>query len=68
MIPCPKCRFPGILYVIDSLHALIGSRHIAYVLHPATLRCPSRRVCRLTRIETDRIGPRPLRRPRRSRP
>jgi hypothetical protein len=38
IIPCPKCRQPGILYSERSIQALIASKHIAHVLHGATKR------------------------------
>jgi hypothetical protein len=55
IIPCPKCRAPGVLFSKRSIGALIGSKHIAHVLHPATERNPSRRTCLLTRTELERI-------------
>ena len=49
---CPKCRQPGVLYAQRSIHALIGSRHIAHVLHASTA---DRRMGLLTRWEVERI-------------
>ncbi len=53
MIPCPKCRQPGILYSERSIRARIGSKHIAHVLHAWTPE--NRRMCMLTRSEWERI-------------
>ena len=36
IVPCPKCMALGILYSIRSLNALIGTKHIAHVLHSST--------------------------------
>jgi len=54
-IACPKCRRPGQLYAIRSLHALVGSRHIAHVLH-VTGDGETRHMCLLTRSETQRVA------------
>ena len=54
IIPCPKCRQPGILYSERSIPALIGSKHIAHVLHAEA--GENRRICMLTRSELERIG------------
>ena len=50
IIPCPKCRAPGILYSKRSVAALIASKHIAHVLHLST-GGHFRRACLLTRSE-----------------
>ena len=50
ILPCPNCRAPGILYSNRSIAALIGSKHIAHVLHPST-QDRSRRMCLLNRSE-----------------
>jgi hypothetical protein len=54
IVPCPKCRALGVLYSNRSIDALIGSRHIAHVLHQP--RDESRRVCLLTGSEFERIS------------
>jgi hypothetical protein len=54
LISCPKCRMPGVLYSNRSIDALIGSRHVAHVLHRS--RDENRRVCLLTRSEFERIA------------
>jgi hypothetical protein len=53
-IACPKCRRIGVLYATRSIAALIGSKHIAHVLHAPTDAC--RYTCWLTRLEFERIG------------
>ena len=50
IIPCPKCRAPGILYSKRSIAALIASKHIAHLLHPST-GGRFRRACLRTRSE-----------------
>ena len=55
IVPCPKCKAPGILYSTRSISALIGSKHIAHVLHPSTEANPNRRTCLLTRTEFQRL-------------
>src|SRR5262249_25051547 len=58
LIPCPKCRVPGILYLERSIDARIGgSKHIAHVLHASMPE--NRRMCLRTRSEFKRIGRRP---------
>ena len=54
VICCPKCRMPGTLYAKRSLSAIIGSKHIAHVLHLSS-RADSRRSCLLTRSDMERI-------------
>jgi len=58
LIPCPKCRVPGILYSESSIDARIGgSKHIAHVLYAPMQE--NRRMCLRTRSEFKRIGLRP---------
>jgi hypothetical protein len=53
VISCPKCRQPGILCSQRSVRSLIGSEHIAHVLH--VWAGGNRHVCMLTRSEFQRI-------------
>jgi len=58
LIPCPKCRVPGILDLERSIDAWIGgSKPIAHVLHASMQE--NRRMCLRTRSEFRRIGLRP---------
>jgi hypothetical protein len=52
-VHCPKCRWPGMLYSTRSLDALIGSKHIAHVLHTPTP--TNRRICLLTRSQFEQL-------------
>jgi hypothetical protein len=54
VIRCPRCHVPGVLYSERSIEALIGSRHIAHVLHART--GDSRRMCLLARSKYERIS------------
>jgi hypothetical protein len=54
VVPCPKCRLPGILYADWSMHALIGSRHVAHVFHPGD--GSARRMCLLKRFELEAVS------------
>ena len=64
-IHCPKCRTSGTLYSQRSIRALIGSKYVAHVFHPATELHPRRRTCLLTRTEFERIEFERLQQPRR---
>jgi hypothetical protein len=54
IIPCPKCRAPGIVYSKRSIAALIASKPIAHVLH-LSADGHSRRTCLLNRSEFQRL-------------